>query len=59
MEENENPLRDVLFCLVWVVLFFAFMNIALKNRGKEIKTKKAEAEAKKPWRYLDDPPPEY
>ena len=54
-ENNENPLRDILFALVWVGVFFAFIIIAFKNQAKE----NEKRSLRNCWRYLDDPPPEY
>jgi len=59
MESNKNqdvnPIRDVVFCLLWVAVFFTALTIGCNNYKKEKDRQKAEAEANKGWRYLDEP----
>lgn len=53
--DDENPLRDIVFALVWVGAFFALIVVAFKHQAKE----NEKRSFKRCWRYLDDPPPEY
>ncbi len=60
MESNDknqdvNPIRDVVFCFVWVGLFFTAFAIGCRNYKKEKDRQKAEYEQTKGWRYLDEP----